>query len=134
VAAGNRLTADQIAALGPGDTVTIETAADFGRLRHSTGTVVRVAGPHIVVSCTSPRGVRYVHHFARRDGMRIGGGRRAQLVNLETMDSGPPERRRQLLHIDALYREWSRDRGDFDRLRRLQAAIAECLEPALVNR
>ncbi len=60
----NRLTAEQLAALEPGDTVTIESAADFGRPRHAVGTVVRVAGPHIVVSCTSPRGVRCVHHFA----------------------------------------------------------------------
>jgi hypothetical protein len=56
VAAHNRLTADQIAALGPGDTVTIESAADFARPRHARGTVVRVAGPHIVVTCKSPRG------------------------------------------------------------------------------
>jgi hypothetical protein len=68
VAAENRLTADQIAALAPGDTVTTESAADFGRPRHAFGTVVRLAGTHIVVSCQSPRGVRYVHHFARRDG------------------------------------------------------------------
>ena len=61
MAAHNRLTADQIAALEPGDTVTIESAADFGRPRHAVGTIVRVAGTHIVVSCKSPRGVRYVH-------------------------------------------------------------------------
>jgi hypothetical protein len=74
VAAHNRLTVEQIAALEPGDTVTIESAADFGKPRHAIGTVVRLAGTHIVVSCKSPRGVRYVHHFARRDGVRIGGG------------------------------------------------------------
>ena len=51
MAAHNRLTADQIAALAPGDTVTIESAADF-----ALGTVVRVAGPHIVVTCKGPRG------------------------------------------------------------------------------
>ena len=56
MAAHNRLTADQIAALGPGDTVTIESAADFARPRHALGTVVRVAGPHIVVTCKGPRG------------------------------------------------------------------------------
>jgi hypothetical protein len=54
VAAENRLTADQIAALAPGDTVTIESAADFNRPRNAVGTVVRVSGSHIVVSCTSP--------------------------------------------------------------------------------
>jgi hypothetical protein len=56
VAAHNRLTADQIAALGPGDTVTIESAADFARPRHVLGTVVRVAGPHIVVTARAPAG------------------------------------------------------------------------------
>jgi hypothetical protein len=133
VAAHNRLAADQIATLEPGDTVTIESAADFGRPRHAVGTVVRIAGTHIVVSCESPRGVRYVHHFARRDGVRIGGGHRAELVTLETADSASPERRRLLLHIDALYREWSRNRGDLDRLRRLQATIAECLEAESIS-
>jgi hypothetical protein len=39
----------------------------------SLGTIVRVTGPRIVVSSRSPRGVPYVHHFASRDGMRIGG-------------------------------------------------------------
>jgi hypothetical protein len=135
VGAHNRLTADQIAALEPGDTVTIESAAaDFGRPRHALGTVVRVAGTHIVVSCKSPGGVRYVHHFARRDGVRIGGGHRAELVTLETADSASPQRRRQLLHIDALYREWTSRRSDLDRLRRLQAAVAECLDAELINR
>lgn len=55
MAADNRLTAEQIAALlEPGDTVTIESAADFARPRHALGTVVRVAGPHVVVTCKSP--------------------------------------------------------------------------------
>lgn len=51
MAAEERLTADQLAALVPGDPVTIETAADFTRPRYSTGTVVRLEGPQIVVSC-----------------------------------------------------------------------------------
>jgi hypothetical protein len=56
----HRLTTDDMAALEPGASVTIESAADFGRPRHALGAVVRLAGSHIVVSCTSPRGVRYV--------------------------------------------------------------------------
>jgi hypothetical protein len=54
VAAEERLTADQLAALVPGDPVTIETAADFTRPRYSTGTVVRLEGTQVVVSCPSP--------------------------------------------------------------------------------
>jgi hypothetical protein len=133
VAADNRLTSDELAALGPGDTVTIESAADFGRPRHAVGTVVRVAGPHIVVSCKSPRGVRYVHHFARRDGVRIGGGHRAELVNTHAVDAVPTEQRRQMLRIDALFREWTRHRADVDKLRRLRDAISECLDKSLVE-
>ena len=133
MAAHNRLTADQIATLEPGDTVTIESAADFGRPRHAVGTVVRVAGTHIVVTCKSPRGVRYVHHFGRRDGVRIGGGHRAELVNTHAGDAVPAEQRQQMVRIDALYREWSRDRGDLDRLSRLRDAIRECLNESFVE-
>ena len=61
MAADNRLAAVQMAALKPGDAVTTETAADFGGARPSTGTVVRVAGSHIVVTCKSARGVLYMH-------------------------------------------------------------------------
>ncbi len=133
MAASNRLTADQIAALEPGDTVTIESAADFGKPRHAVGTVVRLAGTHIVVSCTSPRGVRYVHQFARRDGVRIGGGHRAELVNTDAINTAPADQRQQMLRIDALFREWTRHRADVDKLRRLRDAISECLDESLVE-
>ena len=49
MAAGNRLTREQLAALAAGDTVTIETGSDFGRSRHTTGTVVRTGPSHVVV-------------------------------------------------------------------------------------
>jgi hypothetical protein len=58
VAADNRPTAEQIAALESGGTVTVESAADFARPRHALGTVVRLAGPYIVVTCQSPCGWR----------------------------------------------------------------------------
>ncbi len=133
MAAENRLTADQIAALAPGDTVTIESAADSGRPSHAVGTVVRLAGRHIVVSCKSPRGVRYVHHFARRDGVRIGGGHRAELVNTLAVDAVPTGQRQKMLQIDALFREWTRQRADVDKLRRLRDVISECLDESLVG-
>jgi hypothetical protein len=75
-----------------------------------------------------------VHQFARRNGVRVGGGHRAELVNTLAVDAVPTERRRQMRRIDALYREWSRHRGDLDRLHRLQEVIADCLEAGLVNR
>ena len=58
MAAGNRLTAAELAALEPGDTVTVQPAHEFARSRFAVGTVVRVAGPYIVVTCKSPRGSR----------------------------------------------------------------------------
>ncbi|MDF3054048.1 MAG: hypothetical protein K0S19_2153, partial [Geminicoccaceae bacterium] len=45
VAIGNRLTADQLAALAPSDPDVIESVAGFDKPRYATGTVVRVAGP-----------------------------------------------------------------------------------------
>jgi hypothetical protein len=133
VAVDNRLTADQVAALGPGDTVTIESARDFGKPRRTVGAVVRVAGPHIVVTCKSPRGVRYVHHFSRRDGVRIGAGHRAELVHALAGGALPSEQRRQMLRMDALFREWTRNRTDVDKLRRLRDAISEYLDKSLVE-
>ena len=81
MAAENRLTADQLAALAPSDPVVIETRGDFRRPRRSPGTVVRFTGSHIVVSCCSPRGVTYLPEFGRRDGVSVGGARRSELVD-----------------------------------------------------
>ncbi len=133
MSAENRLTADQLAALAPGDTVTIESAADFGRPRRSTGTVVRIDSVHIVVTCSSPRGVRYVQRSGRRDGVRDGGGDRAELVNADPTGSGTAEQRRQAQLVDALYREWKKNRSDLDKLSRLRDAISECLDERLVE-
>src|SRR4051794_21883122 len=83
MAAENRLSADQLAALVPGDTVVIETSGDFRRPKLTTGIVVRIEGSHLVVSTRSPRGVCYVTQFGRRDGVSVGGGRRSELVNGE---------------------------------------------------
>jgi hypothetical protein len=58
VAAENRLSAEQLGALAPGDTVVIETSGDFRRPKLTTGIVVRIEGPHLVVSTRSPRGAR----------------------------------------------------------------------------
>lgn len=127
MSAQNRLTGEQLAALAPGDTVVIETSGDFRRPRQYAGTVARISGPTIVVSHRSARGVAYVQHFGRRDGVSTSGGRRAELVNPDGMDATVlPERRRQAVEIDALYREWKRSR-DADALRRLHAAIGDYL-------
>jgi uncharacterized protein YjiS (DUF1127 family) len=72
-----------------------------------------------------------VHHFASRDGMRIGGpsGRAREQ---HAVDAVPTEHRRKILRIDALYCEWTRHRSDVDELRRLRDAISECLDESLV--
>lgn len=127
MSAENRLTAEQLAALAPGDPVVIETSGDFRRPRYSTGTVVRMSGPNIVVKSPGPRGGTYVEHFGRRDGVRVGGARRAELVNPDGMTAVPPGRHGQAVQIDALYREWKRNRGDVEALHRLHAAIGDYL-------
>ena len=129
----NRLTADQIAALAPGDTVTIESGAEFGRSRYTTGTVVRVGASHVVVSCKGPRGGTFVERYGLRDGIREGGGR-AELINPGGDD--PPARdllRRRTQRIDVLYGEWSRRRADVEALRRLHEAIGDYLEEPLIT-
>lgn len=83
----NRLGADLLATLGPGDQVVIESSADFGRPRRFAGTVVRLERTHIVVTCCSPRGVRYVQRYRRRDGIRDGGGHWAALVNADPLST-----------------------------------------------
>ena len=134
MAAANRLTAEQLAALAPGDPVVIETGGDSRRPRRSPGTVVRITATHLVVTCRSPRGVAYVHQFGRKNGFRIGGGYRlAELVNTHAADAVPTEQRRKMLRIDALYREWTRHRTDVDKLRLLRDAISECLDESLVE-
>jgi hypothetical protein len=128
VAVDNRLAAEQLAALAPGDVVAIEISGDFRKPRYSTGTVVRLEGSCIVVSWRSPRGVPYVHRYALSNGVRIGGGHHAQLVQPETAATvATDDELQQLRRIDALYRKWTRNRRDVESLRQLQAAIEECL-------
>ena len=128
MSAANRLTADQLAALAPGDEVLIETSGDLRRARRCTGTVVRIGGPHIVVSSPGARGGHYQEHFDRRTGHRIGGSRPAALVNPpDGSHPGPGKQRLMAARIDDLYRQWRRDPGDVDTLRQLHQAIGDHL-------
>jgi hypothetical protein len=132
VAAGNRLTREQLAALAPGDTVTIETGSDFGRSRHTTGTVVRTGPSHVVVSVEGPRGGTFIERYSLRDGLRDSG--RADLVTTDT--DTPATRdllRRRTQRIDTAYRQWSRRRDDAEALRELQAAISDHLAETLTS-
>ncbi|MGY1615614.1 hypothetical protein ACI797_02610 [Geodermatophilus sp. SYSU D00691] len=133
MSAENRLTAEQLARLAPGDTVTIEISGNFRRPRICIGTVVRLEGSRLVVSTRSDRGVGYVHRFDRRDGVRVGGGQRAELVNAAAEVPQLPEERRREMRIDAAYRAWARSRGDVEKLRELQEAIHKGLEGAVAS-
>lgn len=127
MAVGNRMTAEQLAALVPGDRVTIEFARDFRRPKCVPGQVVRFVGSQIVVSCRMrDGGSTHLHSFDRR-GVRIGTGQYAELVDVEAPEPASAQQRRQGARIDAAYREWTRDRGDVERLRQLQAAIDDAL-------
>ena len=119
----NRLTAEQLAALAPGDTVTIKSGPEFGRRRCTTGTVVRRNGLHLVVRCGA-----YVEHYRLRDGVRVGGGGRAELVNAEGSELPLGQARRQTRRIALLYRQWMRNPSDVGSLRELHAAIGERLQ------
>jgi hypothetical protein len=130
VAADNRLTAEQLAALAPGDPVVIEFVRDFRRPKHVAGSIVRFVGSQIVVSCRSDRGVPYVHHFDRR-GIRVGGSGHAELVSAAVSEPVSAEQRRHAAAVDAAYREWTRSRDDVDRLRQLRDAIDACLDDRL---
>jgi hypothetical protein len=127
VAAENRLSSEQLAALTPGDTVTVELSGDFRRPRRSQGTVVRIEGACLVVSERSPRGVPYVERYSRRDGLRIGRGTVAHLVDGDADGLPTDDERRRQLQIEAAYRAWVRNRADVDRLRALHAAVSGAL-------
>jgi hypothetical protein len=132
VSAENRLTPEQLVALGPGDTVTIETSSGDRRPSLTTGTVVRVEPTRIVVSVQGRGGkARFVEHYGRRDGVRVGRGNRAELVAVDPEDRAARDLLRRRTHpIDVAYRDWSRRRGDVDALRRLRDLIEEHLEEA----
>ena len=133
MAADNRLTAEQLAALRPGETATVESGAEFGRRRHATATVVRINASHIVVSCEGPRGGKYVELYGLWDGLRRGGGH-AELVNLDVDDPAARDHlRRRTQRIDAAYRQWSRRRADVDALRELQEAISDYMAETLTS-
>jgi len=134
LAAENRLTAEQLAALQPGETVTVESGAEFGRRRYATATVVRVSASHVVVSCEGCfRGGKFVEQYSLRTGVRAGGGH-AELVNPAFDDPAARDHLRRRTHrIDTAYRQWSRDRADVQALRELQGAISDYMAEALTS-
>ncbi len=117
----SRLTTEQLAALTPGDTVTIESGFEFTRRRYSTGTIARITNQHAVIQCGP-----YVECYSLATGTRDGGLGHARLVHQQQL----AERRAQTAsaRIDQAYRQWTRNRRDLHRLQQLHAAIGEVLE------
>ncbi|HLM04505.1 MAG TPA: hypothetical protein VK402_04870 [Blastococcus sp.] len=124
MSAENRLSADQLAALAPGDVISIESGADSGR-PGMPAAVVRRTATHLVIRCATKRGGVYQEQYRLQDGTRDGEGGHAELVNANAAGSVTSQRRRQEQRIDAAYLAWRRDRADVDALRELQDAIAE---------
>ncbi|MGY1683894.1 hypothetical protein ACI78Z_24780 [Geodermatophilus sp. SYSU D01176] len=110
--------------------MTIESGAEFGRRKYRSGQVVRLDLSYVVVKASGPRDGTFIERYGRRDGVRVGGVNRAELVSADPSQTNLPVARCRTQHIDSLFREWSRNRTDTDRLRRLHAAISECLEEA----
>ena len=125
--AGTKLTPDQLATLAPGDDVTIEVGAEFGRTRHRTGTVTRVTDTSVLVTVQSARGVAYVQEFSLRTALRTGRGNDGALVTAPGPDAGTDDRRGERQRVNALWRAWSRDPDDVAALRELHAAIGDRL-------
>lgn len=118
----------------PRATASPSVGAEFGRRRYTAGTVVRLDGSHIVVTCRGPGGGPFIERYGRRDGVRVGGLTRDQLVSPDTGNAAATtEERWPVQRIDALYREWARNRTDVDSLRRLHAAITEVVEESLAG-
>lgn len=75
---------------------------------------------------TRLKGVTYQERYGRRDGSRDGNSlTRAELVDGDSQSYATAARPTQ--RIDAVYRDWARNRSDVDKLLRLHAAIADCL-------
>jgi hypothetical protein len=133
VSAEDRLTAEQLAALRPGETVTVESGAEFGRRRYASATVVRVSASHVVVCCEGPRGGKFVEQYRLRDRV-LAGGSHAELVNPDVDDPATRDHlRRRTQRIDTAYRRWSRRRTDVDVLRELQDAIGDYMAETLTS-
>src|SRR3954469_20887002 len=121
VAAGHRLTRAQLAALAPGDPVTVEAGADFGRWRHTTGTVVRTGPSHLVAQHRTPRGGTFIQRYPLRDALRDSGGR-AQLV---ITDTNTPATRDLPRHRTQRIDTANRRRADVEALRELRDANSD---------
>jgi hypothetical protein len=101
---------------------------------HTTGTVVRVERPHIVVVHQTRHGGRYVEHYRCRDGIRDGGLGWAEPIQDDGVRPSREDDRRRRADLDSAYHEWRRRRDDVGRLRRLHEVIGECLDEPTARR
>jgi hypothetical protein len=66
------------------------------------------------MQATASRGGTFIERYSLRDGVRVSGLGRAELVNPASGEPRLTEARRQTQHIDVLYREWLKQRTDVD--------------------
>lgn len=106
----------------------VESGTEFSRRRYTPGRVVPVDAFHVVVSRRGPRDSKYVERYGLRDGVPLGGGTGAELVNSDPESTAArdplPQQTRQ---ADVAYHERSRRRADVEALRALCAAVDELL-------
>lgn len=129
----NRLPADQMASLSPGDLVLIENWPRGWRdPDYATASVARTTATQIVV-IRSRRGQDYEERYRKKDGGLVGN----EMGRAELVDPTHPRtvralaqanRGKRAAEIDSLAHQWSRSRDDLDLLRQLQVAIGEYLD------
>lgn len=127
----NRLPADQIASLEPGDTVIIESSiGTFARSQVRTGKVAKLTAKQVVVHYPGVRGTTEVR-FRKQDAGQVGDGYGYLLdpthpTTVDRLARDRRESRRQ--QIDALAGRWSRERDNLNLLRQLHTAVGEYLD------
>lgn len=130
----NRLPADQLEALAPGDLVLIENWPRGWRgPGYATAAVKRTTATQVVVTRKAARGGTYEERYRKKDGGLVGN----EMGRAELVDPTHPRtvralaqanREKRAAGIDSLAHQWSRNRDDLDLLRELQVAIGEYLD------
>jgi hypothetical protein len=94
-----------------------------------TNTIVGRQPRRASAACPTARRVgRLAHPLTFGDDLRVGDLIRAGLINPTTQN--PPSQKHVGLHshVESPHQEWTRDRADVDRPRRLYAPFSECRE------
>jgi aminoglycoside phosphotransferase (APT) family kinase protein len=69
-----------------------------------------------------------MERYSRRDGLRLGRGSTAELVNTDPVGGAGGGQQQATRRIDAAYRAWARARDDLEVLRLLHTAVTDYLQ------